>query len=52
MPIEGRIDAEQTAAVAAAVVAEGGRNMVDPVAGKALTEKKSQMKQVKQGQAQ
>ena len=52
MPIEGRIGAEQAAAVPAAVVAEGGRSMVDPVAGKALTEKKSQMKQVKQGQAQ
>ena len=52
MPIEGRIGAEQAVAVPAAVVAEEDRNMVDPVAGKALTEKKSQMKQVKRGQAQ
>ena len=50
--IVGRIGVELAAAVAAAVVAAGGRSMVDPVAGKALTDKKSQKKQVKQGQAQ
>ncbi len=52
MLIEGRIGVELAAAVPAAVVAVGGRSMVDPVAGKALIDKKSQKMQVKQGQAQ
>lgn len=43
---------ELAAAVPAVVAAAGGRSMVDPVAGKALSDKKSQKKQVKQGQAQ
>ena len=51
MRIAAKIDAEQAVAVPAAV-AEGGRNMVDPVSGKALTDKKSQKMQVKQERAQ
>ena len=51
-PIVAKFDAEQAVAVPAAAVAEGGRNMVDPVSGKALTDKKSQKMQVKQEQAQ
>ena len=50
--IEGRIGAELAGAVPAVVVAVGGRSKVDPVAGKALIDKKSQKMQVKQEQAQ
>ena len=52
MPTGGRIGAELAAAVVAAVVAVEDRSKVDPVAGKALIDKKSQKMQVKQEQAQ
>ena len=51
-PTEATIDAELAAAVPAAAVVEGGRSTVDPVAGKALIDKKSQKMQVKQERAQ
>ena len=44
-----RCDERAAAAAAVVVAAEEEDNMVDPVAGKALSDKKSQMKQVKQG---
>jgi len=47
-----RYDEVAALAAAAAVAAAGEDNMVDPVAGKALIEKKSQKMQVRQGLSQ